>query len=55
MVLSFFANNSYRMLHVEKIKKLRKQNFKGGDNNMQLDSEETQRSDFSSYLISKLM
>ena len=34
--------------HVEKIKNLHEQNFKGEANNKQLDSEDTQRSDFSS-------
>ena len=34
--------SSHEYPHVEKIKKLCKQNFKGGANNMQLDSEETQ-------------
>ena len=33
---------------VKKIKNLREQNFKGEANNKQLDSEDTQQSDFSS-------
>ena len=35
---------------VEKIKKLREQNFKGQAYNSQLDSEDTPWSDFSSYM-----
>ena len=34
--------------HVGKIKGIRKQNFKGEANNMQMDNEDTWRSDFSS-------
>ena len=34
---------------------LREQNFKGEANNKQLDSEDSQRSNFSSYLVSKLI
>ena len=39
---------------LKKIKKFHKQNLKSLANNMQLDSEETQQSDFSSYLMSKV-
>ena len=40
--------SSHEYPHVEKIKNLREQNFKGKANNKELDSEDTQRSDFSS-------
>ena len=40
--------SSHEYPHFEKIKNLRKQNFKGEANNKQLDSEDTQQSDFSS-------
>ena len=39
--------SSHDYPHVEKIKNLRVQNFEGEANNKQLDSEDTQRSDFS--------
>ena len=40
--------SSHEYPHVEKIKNLREQNFKGEANSRQLDSEDTQRNDFSS-------
>ena len=46
--------SSHKYPHVEKNKNLREQNFKGVANNKQLDSEDTQRSHFSSYIVSKL-
>ena len=44
--MSKVCASSHEYPHVEKIKNLRKQNFKGEANNKQL--EDTQRSDFSS-------
>ena len=46
--MSKIRASSHKNPHVEKIKNLREQNFKGEANNKQLDSEDTQRSDFSS-------
>ena len=40
--------SSHKYPHVEKIKNLREQNFKGEANNKQLDSEDTPRNDSSS-------
>ena len=40
--------SSHEYPHVEKIKNLREQNCKGEANKKQFDSEDTQRSDFSS-------
>ena len=37
---------SHKYPHVEKIKNPREQNFKGEANNKQLDSEDTQQSNF---------
>ena len=39
--------SSYKYLHGEKIKHPCEHNFEGEGNNKQLDSEDTQRSDFS--------
>ena len=40
--------SSHEYTHVEKIKNLREQNFKGEGNNKQFDREDTQRNDFCS-------
>ena len=42
------TGSSHKYPHVEKIKNLHEQNFKGEANNKQLDGEDTWLSDFSS-------
>ena len=46
--MSKVCASSHEYPHAEKIKNLRERNFKGEASNKQMDSEETQRSDFSS-------
>ena len=43
---------SHKYPHVEKIKNLREKNFKGEASNTQLDSDDTQQSNFSSQYLS---
>ena len=44
--MSKVCARSHEYPHVKKIKNLREQNFKGEANNKQLDSEDTQQSNF---------
>ena len=46
--MSKVCTSSHEYPHVEKIKNPRERNFKGEASNKQMDSEDTQRSDFSS-------
>ena len=46
--MSKIRASCHKYPYVEKIKNLREKNFEGEANNKQLDSEDTQRSDFSS-------
>ena len=46
--MSKVCASSHEYPNVEKIKNFREQNFKGEANNKEMDSEDTQRNDFSS-------